>query len=92
MKKVDVTFVCDICEAPLPQKFVGTNNMEQKYFDLHKYNTIRLGLGRSVDIDMTVDACHTKQRELCPKCRVNVLRDVLRSLESELEEDTSCAK
>lgn len=86
MKKEVVTFVCDICEATLPEEYVKNNTLGNPYYAGFEYNTIRLGEGRSVTVCMDVEACGTKQHEFCPKCRVGILRDVLRKLESELEE------
>ena len=42
MKKVDITFVCDRCEKPLPEKYVKKNRNGENYFDLHGFNTIKL--------------------------------------------------
>lgn len=83
MKKVDVSFVCDRCEAPLPEKFVGTNNSGEKFFNLNDYNTIRIDRGYSIKfaISSEIEYCNA-QRELCPKCRLETLREVVRHLEA----------
>ena len=86
MRKVEITYSCDICGNPLPKEYVKQNQREDTYFDHNRYNAIRLGDGRGVSISLSVVACGHKQDKLCPKCRVDVLRDVLRKLESELEE------
>ena len=88
MKKVDVSFVCDRCEAPLPEKYVETNSSGEKYFNLHDYNTIRINRGYKIvfSISSEIEFCKD-QRELCPKCRVETLREILRHLETELKEE-----
>ena len=88
MKKVDVSFVCDICEAPLHEKFVGTNSSGEKYFNLLEYNTIRISRGQKIVFAISNEIEYNKdQKELCPKCRLELLREVVRHLEAELKEE-----
>lgn len=87
MKKVDISFACDRCTAPLPKQFEGTNQNGDKYYDLRRYNSIQIGRGVTIRFDIDIDIEYNKtQRELCPKCRVDTLRDILRRLESEQKE------
>lgn len=83
MKKVDVSFVCDRCEAPLPEKFVGRNSSGEKYFNLNDYNTIRINRGHKIifAISSEIEYCK-EQKELCPKCRLETLRLVVHHLEA----------
>ena len=93
MKKVDVSFVCDCCGAPLPQKFVQKNNSGNLYFDRHAYNKIILSPGCRVAFDITLEyEYNPDQKEFCPECRVDGLRKILSKLESELKEDNPCTK
>ena len=81
MRKETVTFVCDICGAPLPQQFVKKNSNGKEYFDVHEYNTVRFGPGRRVRFDITVDIEYAPdQKEFCPTCRIDGLREILSKL------------
>lgn len=88
MKKVDVSFVCDRCKAPLPEKFVGTNLSGEKYFNLLEHNTIRISRGHRIvfSISNEIEYCEG-QRELCPECRLGLLRIIVHRLEAELKEE-----
>lgn len=83
MKKVDVSFVCDRCQAPLPERFVSRNGSGEKFFNLNDYNTIRINRGHKIGftIRSEIEYCED-QRELCPKCRLELLRIVVHHLEA----------
>ena len=82
MKKVDVSFVCDRCGDPLPSQFASKNQNGIEYFDLTAYNRVSLGRGRRIAFDITVEIdFNPKHKELCPKCRLDVLQEVVRELE-----------
>lgn len=83
-KKVRISFVCDKCDAPLSSEFEATNGNGELYYDRVKANTIRMGEGRKITIDIEVDIIgRFNQRDLCPKCRKELLREVLDRLEKE---------
>ena len=39
MKKVETTFICDDCGAPLPAEYVRRNEYAETYFNREQYNT-----------------------------------------------------
>lgn len=82
MKKVDVSFVCDRCQSPLPTRYVSRNQSGEKYFDLRSYNSIKPGNMR--EISFTIAECiqyNGTTSEFCPKCRIALLREILSVLE-----------
>lgn len=93
MKKVDVSFVCDRCKSPLPRQFVSKNQRGDEYFDLAAYNRVSLGRGRRIAFNITVEIeFNPEYKELCPKCRLEELQDVVRELERQQREEASCTK
>ena len=79
MKRVVETFVCDRCEKPLPKAYVKKNQNGEGFFDLHRFNTIKLGDGSTADISMKVDASEFGPtfRELCNNCRIHYIEMML---------------
>lgn len=79
MKKVDITFVCDRCKKPLPEKYVKKNQNGENYFDLHGFNTIKLGGGSTAGISIQIDVSEYGPtfRELCNECRIHCIEMVL---------------
>lgn len=88
MKKVDVSFVCDCCGATLPQEFVHKNKNGELYFDRNAYNRIIWYPGCRVSFGITVEYEYgTDQKDFCPACRVDGLKQILSKLEPELTKE-----
>lgn len=91
MKKIETSFVCDDCGAPLPDEFIKQNGKCEQYFDLSGYNIASFPVNTDcwthvkVDLEVNVDYGGT-YREICPKCRVKWLKKALSQFEEVLKD------
>lgn len=90
MKKIETSFVCDDCGAPLPNEYIKTG-VDEQYFDIRNYNSAHFPVNTNcfihvhVGLNVVVDYGGT-YRELCPKCRVKWLKKALIRFEEVLRD------
>lgn len=92
MKKIETSFVCDDCGAPLPTDYIGVTSKGDQYFKNHSYNSAHFQVNTDcwihVDIDMEVVVDYGgTYKDLCPKCRVKWLKKALGKFEEELSDE-----
>ena len=90
MRKVETTFVCDDCGAPLPAEYINRNGEGTQYFNVHNYNTVDFRVNTNcwahVNVDMAVVVdCGGTHTELCPKCRIKWLKKALKKFEESVD-------
>ena len=90
MKTTKTVYKCDLCEAELPEDYVSTDGEGNSYFVKNLYDELPLS---SPVLECNAMVIHvriggrkdeTRYNDLCNKCRLKLLKQAVKHLESEV--------